>query len=107
MSESTYFKVTTKTKHGKPISELEYLLYSNWDVWGVQELLSEDVNLHSDSEPWYRHNIFKVWIYELDEVESYNIIQKVLQMAKYLNIDIDIKVINRKLTKNEIINFVD
>lgn len=96
MSESTYFKMVTNSNHSKPKSELEYLLFKYHDCWNV--------NLLMKNENKVRENIFKVIIYELNEIESYSMIEKIKKEAYYLNIDLSIKVINRVVEDNDIIH---
>jgi len=114
MSASTYFKMTTRTTHNRPIAELEYILFGRWDVWGTHTIKSEDVNLSTGSSVrgndkldikshWHLHSIFKVWIYELDESESVQIISDIEKKAVELGIYLKVDVISSSLSDDEIL----
>lgn len=90
MSESTYFKMTTKTIHSKPIAELEYLLYHEWDTWNVMQTREEDI----EAEDFYTECDFQVIIYELNKDESKGIIEKIKAKAQELEIDLNIELMN-------------
>lgn len=125
MSSSTYFRMITRTVHSKPISELEYLLYKEWDVWNVtlmeEKYVNDDNLLNENTEEdetdvlnkkinvdkdWHQINVFKVFIYELDEEESKGTIESVLALAESLNINLEVRVIDSSLSKQELLNLI-
>lgn len=103
MSDSTYFKMTTKSNHQLPEIELKYLLFSDWDTWNIELLKTESIS--KSDEHYSTYNIFKVVIFELDEEESANIIDKIKNQAHYLNIDLNISVIPHFSNNEFVLNF--
>lgn len=105
MSLSTYFKMTTTTEYERPLEELKYFLFSYWDVWSVELLQYEDIPFldKNNFEDIKSKNIFKVVIFELDKYESKDIIEKIKEKAKINGCEIEVKIFEGELSKDEII----
>lgn len=91
MSESTYFKIKTRTNSIEPEKELSDLLHVFWDAWALVELVGSnelDKGAVKDAE-----HEFNVIISELGHSDSPRIIEKVLKRAKKLNIEMTVDVV--------------
>lgn len=108
MSENTELIIETKTTNSNPQAELEFLLYSEHDVWSVQrqklKYHNDDIyfNVEKNDElfpkldtekEFYSQVIFEVILFELSAEESQDILKRIKEKAAYLNIQIEIKLV--------------